>query len=642
MHKRYLAAAILMTASLFAILQPAPANAVSGWKAGRIISDGVFTNHSSMSVAQIQSFLNGKVSSCDTNGLKISEHGGPDLNGDGKVQRWEWAKRKYNQTKFVCLKDYVAGGKKASQIIYEKSQRYRISPKVILVLLQKEQSLVTDTWPVNIQYKTATGYGCPDTAPCDSQYYGLANQIDWAAKMFRAIMDDSPTWYTPYNVGTNFVQYNPQSSCGGSNVYIENRATQALYNYTPYQPNKAALNAGWGSASCGAYGNRNFFLYFSSWFGRPNGDPYKSLDAPRWMVLNKDVQKRDMTTLQPVDNVVPAGRQIYFPDKVSVGGQWFLRTQTDKDRGDNKGIPLSDISEITPTPISEVKFMELDSDRYKINPTTGFIERTKQYPAGTAAKFVDSITVNGEEFYRTEHDKNLGRNFYFRESAVHDLQYEPFDKPRFMQSRANSAKLNPATGQQIASYPTPTQELFASKVDINGTWFYRTESDTLANRLAAMPKSAIGEIPYVSFSNPSRWMSLDKNSAKVNPRTGESLRTLEQSRYPHIKIARQITVNNVSYYQTETDFKSGQDAVIPATDMSDIPYVPLDVPRTMTLASATRKVTPHTSAQIGNNYPKGLAVKYTTKITINGVMYLRSEYDTDRNLNRALPYNRLR
>ncbi|HRJ05928.1 MAG TPA: hypothetical protein PK096_01260 [Candidatus Saccharibacteria bacterium] len=247
-----------------------PAQAITGWNAGRIIDDSVFTANKSMSVSQIQSFLNAKVPTCDTNGQQISEHGGPDLNGDGKVQRWEWGKSRYNQTKFICLKDYVQNSKKASQIIYDVSQKYRISPKVMLVLLQKEQSLVTDTWPLNVQYRTATGYGCPDTAPCDSQYYGLTNQLDWAAKMFRAIMDNSPSWYTPYELGNNYIQYNPVASCGGSTVNIQNRATQALYNYTPYQPNKAALNAGWGSASCGAYGNRNFFLYFSSWFGQPN------------------------------------------------------------------------------------------------------------------------------------------------------------------------------------------------------------------------------------------------------------------------------------------------------------------------------------------------------------------------------------
>ena len=51
-------------------------------------------------------------------------------------------------------------------------------------------------------------------------------------------------------------------------VYIQNQATAGLYNYTPYRPNQAALDAGYGTGdSCSAYGNRNFWLYFTDWFG---------------------------------------------------------------------------------------------------------------------------------------------------------------------------------------------------------------------------------------------------------------------------------------------------------------------------------------------------------------------------------------
>ena len=251
-YKKIIAStAVLLVISLaltFCIMQVFRAKAaVVGWNAGNVISDSVFTNKSTMTVNEIQSFLNSKVPVCNTAGE-------------------EWGRKRYNQNSFICLKDYVENGRSAAQIIYDAAQTYSINPQVILVLLQKEQSLVTDTWPSNIQYRSATGYGCPDTAACDSQYYGLTNQINWAAKMFRAIMNDSPTWYTPYNLGNNYIQYNPNAACGGSIVNIENRATKALYNYTPYQPNQGALNAGWGMAPCGAYGNRNFYLYFTSWF----------------------------------------------------------------------------------------------------------------------------------------------------------------------------------------------------------------------------------------------------------------------------------------------------------------------------------------------------------------------------------------
>ena len=63
--------------------QDAEALQASDFVAGNIMSDNVMTNKDSMSVSQIQSFLNSKVPTCDTQGLQTSEFGGRDINGDG-------------------------------------------------------------------------------------------------------------------------------------------------------------------------------------------------------------------------------------------------------------------------------------------------------------------------------------------------------------------------------------------------------------------------------------------------------------------------------------------------------------------------------------------------------------------------------
>ena len=283
--------------------------AVAGWNAGRIISDSVFTNKNTMTVTEIQSFLNSKVPICNTNGE-------------------EWGRIRYNQSKFTCLKDYVENGRSAAQIIYDAAQTYSINPQVILVLLQKEQSLVTDTWPANVQYRSATGYGCPDTAACDSQYYGLTNQITWAAKMFRAIMNDSPTWYTPYNLGVNYIRYSPNAACGGSLVNIENRATKALYNYTPYQPNQAALNAGWGSAACGAYGNRNFYLYLTNWFNNSSIAIPPTVYIPDGVyTLSNQASTKNMDVLS-ASTANGASVGIYTKNNTAAQ-RWIIRQQPD-------------------------------------------------------------------------------------------------------------------------------------------------------------------------------------------------------------------------------------------------------------------------------------------------------------------------
>ena len=150
----------------------------------------------------------------------------------------------------------------------------------MLVLLEKEQSLVTDDWPWPIQYRSATGYGCPDTAPCDSEYYGLFNQVYNAAKQFVRYKTESQYFNFRANRTSN-IQYHPDTSCGTKSVSIQGHATAGLYNYTPYTPNQAALNNLYGSGnSCSSYGNRNFWRLYNEWFGSSQKVTCSSTDRP--------------------------------------------------------------------------------------------------------------------------------------------------------------------------------------------------------------------------------------------------------------------------------------------------------------------------------------------------------------------------
>lgn len=252
-------------ASFFATrdMQPSSAASLNNFQAGNIISDAVMSNYNSMSVAEIQSFLDSK-NKCDNRDYNLyqqykSAH--PTIN-------WHW-----ENGHFVCLAEerfgdgeVIGSGMTAAEIIYDAAQKSHINPQALLVLLQKESSLITDKVPNDFDYRKATGYGCPDTAACDSKYYGFKNQIYRAAELFRYVLDNNSTYYPAGR--TVYVGYHPSSSCGGTQVHIENRATAALYQYTPYQPNAAALSAGYGIGNtCSAYGNRNFYLYFTDWFG---------------------------------------------------------------------------------------------------------------------------------------------------------------------------------------------------------------------------------------------------------------------------------------------------------------------------------------------------------------------------------------
>jgi hypothetical protein len=265
---------------------PKRAQAISGsdFNAGRIIDDHIFYDSNSLGISDIQAFLNSKMPACDTNGVILKYD---SAYGD-TVSRAVYSSRRGVSTPFVCLKDYsisvparnadqycpgavTAGVKTAAQVIKDVSVACGVSPKAMLVLLQKEQSLITDDWPWPVQYEKATGYACPDTAPCNPEYAGINNQIYYAARQFkRYAMQPEVFGYRANR--SNYIQYNPNANCGGSNVFIQNNATAGLYNYTPYQPNASALENLYGSGDgCGAYGNRNFWRMFNDWFGAPVG-----------------------------------------------------------------------------------------------------------------------------------------------------------------------------------------------------------------------------------------------------------------------------------------------------------------------------------------------------------------------------------
>ncbi|WP_235556682.1 hypothetical protein [Microbacterium sp. GCS4] len=236
---------------------------LAGFDPGNIISDAVFTNRNTMSEAQIQSFFNGKVSRCQ---------GGSD----------QWGP-------IICLKDFTitsvnrpadrycqgytgAPNESAARIIYRVAQSCGINPQVLIVMLQKEQGLVTHTWPSMNRYNAALGQGCPDGGvPCDPTYVGFFHQIYGAARQMQIYMEGRYfTYYAPGNTWN--ILYNPNRACGSSPVYVANKATSALYYYTPYQPNAAAMRAGYGEGDgCSAYGNRNFYNYFTDWFGPTQG-----------------------------------------------------------------------------------------------------------------------------------------------------------------------------------------------------------------------------------------------------------------------------------------------------------------------------------------------------------------------------------
>ncbi|MEU1972522.1 hypothetical protein ABZ477_12740 [Microbacterium sp. NPDC019599] len=257
---------------------------LSKFQAGNIVSDAVFFDRTTMSAAAIQTFLESKVPACQS----------------GYTCLKDWYDSSRTTTADAMCGAYSGGSReRASTIIYKVAQACGINPQVIIVTLQKEQGLVTHTWPSEWRFRIAMGQGCPDTAACDTRYYGFFNQVYGAAWQFKRYANPPGTsqfftWYAPGNTWN--ILYNPNRDCGSSPVFVQNQATANLYYYTPYQPNAAALRAGYGEGDgCSAYGNRNFYNYFTDWFGstlvpaNPCAAPSAILPAVKTYVVTADI-----------------------------------------------------------------------------------------------------------------------------------------------------------------------------------------------------------------------------------------------------------------------------------------------------------------------------------------------------------------
>lgn len=312
---------------------------------GYIISDYQMGNYNSMSEGEIQAFLTSKNPCNNTNyNAYVS------LTNTYPNIRWH-----FENGHFICLSEELFGdgeeigsGETAARIIWQAAQDYKINPQVLIVLLQKEQGLITDDFPNSRQYRSATGYGCPDTAACSSKYYGFKNQVRRAAAMFRTVLDGG---WTNYPLGENYIQYNPAASCGGSIVNIKNLATSALYRYTPYQPNAAALSAGYGTAYCGAYGNRNFYSYFEDWFSgitKENQIIWYKMETPRYLSTKKETFYYDLTELTFTKEKINKNEIKYYVIKtITSDNKLCLKTEEDNKNNLERCVLFEELEEPT-------------------------------------------------------------------------------------------------------------------------------------------------------------------------------------------------------------------------------------------------------------------------------------------------------
>jgi hypothetical protein len=182
---------------IFSLLAPALPLRAADFDPSFIITDSEATETSSFSADDIHGFLGAQ-------GSGLYGHATTDI--DGQTRR-------------------------AADIIANASKRHAVSPRFLLALLQREQSLVSDSSPSQKQLDWATGFGVCDSCSMDdpalAKYKGFAKQVDGAAELFRWFVDagGGPTGYRRRGAAT---------SIDGVSVTPLTAATAGLYNYTPH------------------------------------------------------------------------------------------------------------------------------------------------------------------------------------------------------------------------------------------------------------------------------------------------------------------------------------------------------------------------------------------------------------------------
>jgi len=204
---------------------------------------------------------------------------------------------------------------KASDIIWQAATQFQLNPKFLLVLLQREQSLVEDDAPSQNQLDWAMGYSvCDDCSKSDpriQKFKGFGRQVYYAAQRIREnyLVTLEQTGKTETGIGPGIERF-----IDGVLVKPVNHVTSALYTYTPHLA-----------------GNRNFVKIWDRWFSRvyPSGSLLQdSKTGGIWLIKNnirRPIQSRaafhsrfnDRQVIQASTEEIesyPLGNPITFPN----------------------------------------------------------------------------------------------------------------------------------------------------------------------------------------------------------------------------------------------------------------------------------------------------------------------------------------
>ncbi len=193
-----------------------------------IISDNDLLNYSSMSLPDIQNFLQSKKSF-------LANY--TTANAHGTVKSAAEIIYDASNNNFDCSGVVLSALPTETEKQLKCKKISTVNPKFLLILLQKEASLIEDTSPSQSRLDWATGYGCPDGWVCNPYYKGFGKQVNSASLQFLAYINEQERYN--YKAGQTYTISNtldPYCTTANQTMVVTpvNKATAALYNYTPH------------------------------------------------------------------------------------------------------------------------------------------------------------------------------------------------------------------------------------------------------------------------------------------------------------------------------------------------------------------------------------------------------------------------
>lgn len=214
----------------------------SNFNPEKIINNNDVLDYNSMDLSDIQNFLISK-NSFLANFNTLNAHGTPKSAAEIIYD----ASNKNFDCYGVTLSDNPTEAEKKLKC----KTITTVNPKLLLVTLQKEASLIEDPNPSQSHLDWAMGYGCPDSWVCNPYYKTFGKQVNSTALQFLAYMNE-PQNYS-FKAGQTYIakdkygilkstakaindgDYNSiVASPDMVSVTPQNQATAALYNYTPH------------------------------------------------------------------------------------------------------------------------------------------------------------------------------------------------------------------------------------------------------------------------------------------------------------------------------------------------------------------------------------------------------------------------